>query len=46
VAGFEKRRSVFTPAGLVEIDGEEEAGLVLEQRVDAGDEGSSLGVGT
>jgi hypothetical protein len=41
-----KRRSSVTPAGLVEIDGKEEAGLVLKQRVDARDEGLSLGVAT
>ena len=41
-----KRRGIVAPAGLVEIDGEEEAGLVLKQRVDAGDEGLPLGIGT
>ena len=43
---FKKRRGIVAPAGLVEIDGEEEAGLVLKQRVDASDEGLSLGVAT
>ncbi|HEX2461614.1 MAG TPA: hypothetical protein VHJ58_15830 [Vicinamibacterales bacterium] len=41
-----KRRGIVVPAGLVEIDGEEEASLVLKQRVDASDEGLSLGVAT
>jgi hypothetical protein len=27
--GFEKRRSIFSPATLVQIDGYEETGLVL-----------------
>lgn len=44
--GVKKGRSVFAPAGLVEVDGEEEAGFVPKQRVDAGDEGLSLGVAT
>jgi hypothetical protein len=44
--GFEKRCSILAPAGLVEIDGKEEAGLVLKQRVDASDEGLSFGVAT
>jgi hypothetical protein len=43
---FKKRRGIVAPAGLVEIDGEEKAGLVLKQRVDASDEGLSLGVAT
>ena len=30
----EKRRRVLPPAGLVEIDGQEEARLVLKQRID------------
>ena len=42
----EKRRGIVVPAGLVEIDGEEKASLVLKQRVDASDEGLSLGVAT
>jgi hypothetical protein len=42
-SGFKKRGSILAPAGLVEIDGKEEAGLVLKQR-DASDEGLSLGV--
>jgi hypothetical protein len=42
--GFKKRRSIVAPAGLVEIDSQEETGLVLKQRVDAGYEGLSLGV--
>ena len=46
VTGFEKCRSIFPEAGLVEIDGKEEAGLVLKQWIDASDEGLSLGVGT
>jgi hypothetical protein len=44
--GFKKRRGIVAPAGLVEIDGKEEAGLVLKQRVNASDKGLSLGVGT
>ena len=43
---FKKRRGIVAPAGLVEIDGEEEAGLVLKQRVSASDERLSLGVAT
>ena len=46
VTGFKKRRCIFAPAGLVEIDGKEEAGLVLKQRINASDEGLSLGVAT
>ena len=36
---LEKRRGILAPAGLVEVDGEEEARLVQEHRVDARDEG-------
>jgi hypothetical protein len=43
---FKKRRSIVAPAGLVEIDRKEETGLVLQQRVDASDEGLSFGVAT
>ncbi|HEY7188642.1 MAG TPA: hypothetical protein VH436_18930 [Vicinamibacterales bacterium] len=46
MTGFEKRHGIFAPADLVEIDGEEEAGLVLKQRVDAGGERLSFGVAT
>jgi hypothetical protein len=35
---------LFAPAGLVEIDGEEEAGFVLKQRVYTSDERLSLRV--
>ena len=44
--GVKKRRNIVAPAGLVEIDSEEEAGLVLKQRVEASDEGLSFGVAT
>ncbi|HEY7188850.1 MAG TPA: hypothetical protein VH436_19975 [Vicinamibacterales bacterium] len=43
---FKERRSIFPPVSLVEVDGKEEAGLVLKQWIDASDEGLSLGVGT
>jgi hypothetical protein len=43
---LKKRRSVVAPACLVEIDRQKEAGLVLKQRIDASDEGLSLGVAT
>jgi hypothetical protein len=43
---FKERRSIVAPAGLVEIDGKEETGLVLKQRVDASDEGLSVGAAT
>jgi hypothetical protein len=46
VTRFKKRCRIFAPAGLIEIDGKEEAGLVLKQRVDACDERLSLGVAT
>jgi hypothetical protein len=46
MTGFKKRCSIFPPAGLVEIDSKEEARLVPEQRIDARDEGLSLGVET
>ena len=44
--GFKKCRGILAPAALVEIDSQEKAGLVLKQRVDAGDERLSLGVAT
>jgi hypothetical protein len=44
--GFKKRCSTLAPAGLVEIDGKEEPGLVLRQWVDASDEGLTLWVAT
>lgn len=37
---------IVAPAGLVEINGEEETGLVLKQRVDARHERLPLGIGT
>jgi uncharacterized LabA/DUF88 family protein len=43
---FRKGRGVFAPVRLVEINREEEAGLVLKQRVDASDERLTLGVAT
>jgi hypothetical protein len=46
MTGFEKRRSIFPPVGLVEIDSKEEAGFVLKQRIYTSDEGLTLGVGT
>jgi hypothetical protein len=42
---FKKRRSIFAPVRLVEVNRKEEARLVLKQRVDASDEGLSFGVG-
>ena len=41
---FEKGRCILAPAGLVEIDGQEEARLVLKHRIDAGDKRLALGV--
>ena len=41
---FEKGRGIVLPAGLVEVDGQEEARLVEQQRIDTSDEGLSLGV--
>lgn len=37
-AGLEKRSGVIAPPGLVEINGEKEAGFVEEQRINPGDE--------
>lgn len=35
---------VFAPVGFVEIDGQEKTRFVLEQRIDASDEGLAIGV--
>lgn len=39
-----KRLRIVTPAGLVEVDGKKETGLVLQERIDRRDEGLPLGV--
>ena len=43
-AGLEKSRNIVAPPRFVEINSEEEAGLVLQQRIDAGDKWLSAGV--
>src|ERR1700730_17187356 len=37
-AGFPKRASVFAPPPFIEVDCQEETGLVLQHRIDAHDE--------
>ena len=37
---------IVAPSALVKIDGKEEAGLVLQQRIDARDERLRVGVGS
>ena len=44
VAGFQERRSVILPSGLVEVDCEEETGLIEQQWVHASDERLSFGI--
>jgi hypothetical protein len=39
-ARLDKRRGIVLPAGLVEVGGKKEARLVLEQRIDACNEGA------
>ena len=44
-AAFEAGRRVLPPAALVEVDGQEPAGVVRQQRIDAGHERLAAGIG-